>query len=56
MSAALLFQQIKALKKIENAAEYVIAPYAYVPPGDTIKFVFSNKDLNQINANIGGPP
>ncbi|HIJ97808.1 TPA: hypothetical protein H1009_01840 [archaeon] len=40
----------------EAAPDYVISPWQTVPPGDTIKFVFSEKPPEQINPNIGVPP
>ena len=36
--------------------EYIISPYADVPPGDRIKFVFSEKPANEINPNLGVEP
>lgn len=38
---------------IENPPAYVIAPYEKVPPGDRIKFVFTEKSIEEINPNIG---
>lgn len=38
--------------KIENPANYVIAPYEKVPPGDRIKIVFTEKSIEQINPNV----
>ena len=40
----------------EAAPDYVISPWQTVPPGDTIKFVFSEKPAEQINPNIGEAP
>ena len=40
----------------EAAPDYVISPWQTVPPGDTIKFVFSEKPPEQMNPNIGAPP
>ncbi|MDP3764980.1 MAG: hypothetical protein Q8R04_00555 [Nanoarchaeota archaeon] len=37
---------------IENPPAYVIAPHEKVPPGDRIKFVFTEKSLEEINPNI----
>lgn len=37
---------------IENPSAYVIAPYEKVPPGDKIKFVFTEKPIEEINPNI----
>lgn len=37
---------------IEDPANYVIAPYEKVPPGDRIKFVFTEKPLEEINPNL----
>src|SRR3989338_9395874 len=41
---------------IENPSAYVIAPYEKVPPGDRIKFVFTEKPIEEVNPNIGGIP
>ena len=38
---------------IENPSAFVIAPYEKVPPGDRIKFVFTEKSVEEINKNIG---
>ena len=38
---------------IDNPAFYVISPYEKVPPGDRIKFVFTEKSIEEINPNIG---
>ena len=38
---------------INDPSGYVIAPYEKVPPGDRIKFVFTEKPLEEINPNIG---
>ena len=45
-------------KFVQNdaAPDYVISPWQTVPPGDTIKFVFSDKLPDQMNPNIGVPP
>ncbi len=40
----------------KEAVDYVISPWQTVPPGDTIKFVFSEKNLEEINPKIGAPP
>ncbi|MBI3035340.1 hypothetical protein HYY71_03380 [Candidatus Woesearchaeota archaeon] len=37
---------------IENSPFYVIAPYEKVPPGDRIKFVFTEKPVEEIDPNI----
>ena len=37
---------------ISNPDDYVIAPYETIPPGDTIKFVFSSKSLEEIDPYI----
>ncbi|MBI2658282.1 hypothetical protein HYX08_06350 [Candidatus Woesearchaeota archaeon] len=39
-------------KLIENPSAYVISPYEKVPPGDRIKFVFTEKPLGEIDPNI----
>ncbi len=39
-------------KLIENSSAYVIAPYEKVPPGDKIKFVFTEKNADEINPDI----
>jgi len=36
--------------------EHVIAPYSLVPPGDKLKFVFTEKPASQVNGNIGEQP
>ncbi len=35
---------------------YVISPWQTVPPGDTIKLVFTEKNPSEINPNTGAPP
>ncbi len=35
---------------------YLIKPYADVPPGDEIKFVFTEKSLDEINKELGAAP
>ena len=37
---------------IENPSDYVISPYEKVPPGDTIKFIFTEKQIEEINPYI----
>src|SRR3989344_509858 len=37
---------------ISNPSSYVISPYEKVPPGGRIKFVFTEKTLEEINPNI----
>lgn len=37
---------------IENPSSYVISPYEKVPPGDRIKFVFTEKPIEEIDPNI----
>ncbi len=37
---------------IENPRNYVISPYEKVPPGDRIKFVFTEKPIEEIDPNI----
>ena len=37
---------------IEHPKAYVIKPYEKVPPGDRIKFVFTEKPIGEINPNI----
>ena len=37
---------------IEKHADYVIAPYENVPPGDKIKIVFTEKPITEINPHI----
>ena len=37
---------------IDNPSAYVISPYEKVPPGDRIKFVFTEKSVEKINLNI----
>ena len=39
-------------KLIDNPDKYIIAPYSKVPPGDTIKFIFTEKELNGVNPYI----
>ena len=39
-------------KLIGNPHDYVISPYEKVPPGDRIKFVFTEKPIEEINPNI----
>ena len=36
----------------EHADDYVISPYEQVPPGDKIKFIFTEKPMEQINPNL----
>lgn len=38
---------------VNDPAYYVIAPYGAVPPGDKIKFIFTEKQMQDINPNIG---
>ncbi|MBS3100733.1 hypothetical protein J4204_01220 [Candidatus Woesearchaeota archaeon] len=38
---------------IENPGDYAISHYEEVPPGDRIKFVFTEKSVEEINKNIG---
>ncbi|MBI2102082.1 hypothetical protein HYT53_05730 [Candidatus Woesearchaeota archaeon] len=38
---------------IENPGDYSISHYEEVPPGDRIKFVFTEKPVEEINKNIG---
>ena len=38
-------------KLISSPSEYVISPYEKVPPGDRIKFVFTEKPPEEINPN-----
>ena len=40
----------------ENASHYILSLYPIIPPGDEIKFVFSEKALNTINPNLGDAP
>ncbi|MBI2670914.1 hypothetical protein HYX18_02985 [Candidatus Woesearchaeota archaeon] len=40
----------------DDFEEYLIAPYPDVPPGDRIKFVFTEKPLNEINKELGSEP
>ncbi|MEW6035095.1 MAG: hypothetical protein AB1529_00640 [Candidatus Micrarchaeota archaeon] len=40
----------------DDAHDYVISPYELVPPGDAIKFVFTEKKPDEVNPDIGGPP
>ncbi len=35
-----------------NPSAYIISPYEKVPPGDRIKFVFTEKQIEEINPNI----
>jgi len=44
------------LRESKEAPEYVISPWQTVPPGDTIKFVFSEKNAEEINSKLGAPP
>lgn len=37
---------------ISNPADYVVSPFEKVPPGDRIKFVFTEKLLNEINPDL----
>ncbi|MBI3026980.1 hypothetical protein HYY70_02610 [Candidatus Woesearchaeota archaeon] len=37
---------------MENPSTYIISPYGTVPPGDRIKFVFTEKPVEQIDTNI----
>ena len=37
---------------IDNPSAYIISPYEKVPPGDRIKFVFTEKPIGEINPNI----
>ena len=39
-------------KLIENPSSYVISPYEKVPPGDRIKFIFTEKSIEEINPDI----
>ena len=39
-------------KLIDDTSSYVISPYEKVPPGDRIKFVFTEKPIEEINPNI----
>ena len=39
-------------KLIGNPHDYAISPYEKVPPGDRIKFVFTEKPVEEINPNI----
>ncbi len=39
-----------------DASSYRISPYTLVPPGDQIKFVFTQLGPSLINGSIGGPP
>ena len=39
-------------KLIDDAHDYVISPYEKVPPGDRIKFIFTEKPVEEINPNI----
>jgi len=41
---------------IENPKDYAIAPFEKIPPGDRIKFVFTEKPVDETNPNIGGIP
>lgn len=38
---------------IGNPANHAIAPFEKVPPGDKIKFIFTEKPIESINPNIG---
>lgn len=40
-------------KLIDNPHDYVISPYSKVPPGDMIKFVFTEKPIEEINPDLG---
>ena len=40
-------------KLVENPSYYVISPYEKVPPGDQIRFVFTEKAVEEINPNVG---
>jgi len=37
---------------VSDPSHYVIAPYEKVPPGDRIKFVFTEKPVEEINPNL----
>ena len=37
---------------IENPKDYVVSPYQNVPPGDRIKFVFTERNIEDIDPNI----
>ncbi|MBS3105004.1 hypothetical protein J4234_01995 [Candidatus Woesearchaeota archaeon] len=37
---------------IDNPSTYIISPYEKVPPGDRIKFVFTEKPIEEINPTI----
>ncbi|MBI2659409.1 hypothetical protein HYX05_04915 [Candidatus Woesearchaeota archaeon] len=39
-------------KLIENPSDYAISQYEKVPPGDRIKFVFTEKPIEEIDPNI----
>jgi hypothetical protein len=41
---------------VENPQDYVISPYTLVPPGDTIKLVFTEMSPRLVDTSIGGPP
>lgn len=41
---------------INGASHYVLSPYPNIPPGDEIKFVFTEKALTMINSTLGGAP
>lgn len=41
-------------KLVEDHSTYVIQPYETIPPGDTIKVVFSSSSLEEIDPNIKG--
>ncbi len=43
-------------KPVQNASSYRISPYTLVPPGDQIKFVFTQMSPSLVNGTIGGPP
>jgi len=38
---------------IQNPSQYVISPYEKVPPGDRIKIVFTEKQIEEINPDTG---
>lgn len=40
----------------DEGPEHVIAPHSLVPPGDKLKFVFTERPASQINGNIGEQP
>lgn len=41
---------------ISDASHYVLSPYPNIPPGDEIKFVFTENAPNSINGSLGGAP